>query len=170
MCEWYVSAWELVWKEDTRCRSVVWNANGHFLYKIGTSTRRNIIRWTDVVLQSWLQQVFSFGNHFYAVKVSMELGRDLSTAGTKLAKIILHRIISVVWLTNFLSEIRSLINPRWWGEHLFLSVKRCQGPISHWNWTHWWSLASCLVREADGGAAVWVVQGNLTRGVQSLTR
>ena len=39
-------------------------------------------------------------------------------------KIILHRIISVVWLTNFLSEIRNLINPRWWVEQLFLSVKR----------------------------------------------
>ena len=29
-----------------------------------------------------------------------------------------------MWLTNFLSEIRNLINPRWWVEQLFLSVKR----------------------------------------------
>ena len=41
-------------------------------------------------------------------------------------KIILYRFISVVWLTNFLSEIRNLINPRWWLEQQFLSVKRCQ--------------------------------------------
>ena len=123
----------------------------------------------DVLLQSWLRQVFPFDNHFYAVKVSTESGRVLSTTETRLTKIILHRIISVVWLTNFLSEIRSFINPRWWGEHLLLSVKRCQGPISYWNWTHWWSLASCLVREADGGAAVWVVQVVLIRDVQSLS-
>ena len=31
-------------------------------------------------------------------------------------KIILHRIISVVWLTIFLSENRSLTQPRWWGK------------------------------------------------------
>ena len=43
----------------------------------------------------------------------------------KQIKIILHRIISVVWLTNFLSEIRNLTNPRWWVEQQFLSVKRC---------------------------------------------
>ena len=40
-------------------------------------------------------------------------------------KIILHRIISVVWLTNFPSEIRRLTSPRWWAVSLFLSVKRC---------------------------------------------
>ena len=74
-----------------------------------------------------------------------------------LVKIILHRIISAVWLTDFLSEIRSLINPRWWGKHLFLSVKRYSCPIMYWNWTHWWSLAPCLVLGADGRAAVWVV-------------
>lgn len=39
-------------------------------------------------------------------------------------KIILHRIISVVWLTNFLSEIRNLTKPRWWVEQVILSVKR----------------------------------------------
>ena len=43
-------------------------------------------------------------------------------------KIILDRIISVVWLTNFLSEIWSLINPWWWGEHLLLSKKSCRVP------------------------------------------
>ena len=34
-------------------------------------------------------------------------------------KIILHRVISVVWLTNFLSEIQSLIFPRWCGPVVF---------------------------------------------------
>ena len=52
-------------------------------------------------------------------------------------KIILHRIISVVWLTNFLSEILSLTDPRWWVEQQILSVKRS------WSLSkipfHWWS-------------------------------
>ena len=80
------------------------------------------------------------------------------------AKIILHRIISAVWLTDFLSEIRSLINPRWWGEHLVLSVKRCSCLVLYWYRTHWWSLASCLVLGAVGGVAVWVVQDVLMSG------
>ena len=49
-------------------------------------------------------------------------------------KIILQIVISVVWLTNFLSEIRNLINPWWWVEQLLLSVKRCENSckdISH---------------------------------------
>ena len=91
------------------------------------------------------------------VKISTKIFRPLSNDRKQPDKIILHRIISAVWLTDFLSEIRSLINPRWWGKHLFLSVKRCSCPISYWYWTHWWSLASCLVPGADGGAAVWVV-------------
>ena len=45
------------------------------------------------------------------------------------SKIILHRIISVVWLTNFLSEIRNLTNPRWWVEQQLLSVKRYQNSL-----------------------------------------
>ena len=36
--------------------------------------------------------------------------------GHPFSKIILHRIISVVWLTNFLPEIRRLTKPRRWGE------------------------------------------------------
>ena len=49
-------------------------------------------------------------------------------------KIILQIVISAVWLTNFLSEIRNLINPWWWVEQLLLSVKRCENSckdISH---------------------------------------
>ena len=34
-------------------------------------------------------------------------------------KIILHRIISVVWLTNFPSEIRRPTSPRWWASASF---------------------------------------------------
>ena len=41
-------------------------------------------------------------------------------------EIILLIIISVVWLTNFLSGIWNLINPWWWVEQLLLSVKRCE--------------------------------------------
>ena len=43
-----------------------------------------------------------------------------------------------MWLTNFLSEIQNLTNPRWWVEQQSLSVKK--------NWSlmknpgHWWSL------------------------------
>ena len=69
-------------------------------------------------------------------------------------KIILYRFISVVWLTNFLSEIRNLINPRWWVEQQFLSVKRCQ------NFLEIWCIgdrSSPFIEEMEGTDAVWVV-------------
>ena len=77
-------------------------------------------------------------------------------------KIILQIVISVVWLTNFLSEIQSLINPWWWGEHLLLSMKRYSVSDQFWTWVHWWLLASWLVQGVDGEAAVWVVQDYFT--------
>ena len=43
-------------------------------------------------------------------------------------KIILHRIISVVWLTNFLSEIRRHTSPRWWAVPLFPEREKARGP------------------------------------------
>ena len=43
-------------------------------------------------------------------------------------KIILHRIISVVWLTNFPSEIRRLTSPRWWAVPLFPEREKVRGP------------------------------------------
>ena len=43
-------------------------------------------------------------------------------------KIILHRIISVVWLTNFPSEIRRLTSPRWWAVPLFPEREKARGP------------------------------------------
>ena len=46
-----------------------------------------------------------------------------------LSKIILHRIISVVWLTNFLSEIRSLSSHDDETDLQFLSVKPIKGFI-----------------------------------------
>ena len=66
-----------------------------------------------------------------AMASMMLLPRDLNTSFRKThqIKIILHRIISVVWLTNFLSEIRNLINPRWWVEQQLLSVKRYQNSL-----------------------------------------
>ena len=41
-------------------------------------------------------------------------------------EIILLIIISVVWLTNFLSGIWNLINPWRWVEQLLLSMKKCE--------------------------------------------
>ena len=46
-----------------------------------------------------------------------------------LSKIILHRIISVVWLTNFLSEIRSLSSHDDETDLQFLSVKPIGGLV-----------------------------------------
>ena len=47
-------------------------------------------------------------------------------------KIILHRIISVVWLTNFPSEIRRLTSPRWWAVPLFPEREKARGPALSW--------------------------------------
>ena len=47
-------------------------------------------------------------------------------------KIILHRIISVVWLTNFPSEIRRLTSPRWWAVPLFPEREKARGPAFSW--------------------------------------
>ena len=47
-------------------------------------------------------------------------------------KIILHRIISVVWLTNFPSEIRRLTSPRWWAVPLFPEREKARGPAVSW--------------------------------------
>ena len=47
-------------------------------------------------------------------------------------KIILHRIISVVWLTNFPSEIRRLTSPRWWAVPLFPEREKVWGPAFGW--------------------------------------
>ena len=73
--------------------------------------------------------------------------RLISTAQKALSKIILHRIISVVWLTNFLSEIRSLSNHDDETQFRILSVK----PI--WSFSafdHWWSLTVQLWAVMDG--------------------
>ena len=63
--------------------------------------------------------------------------RVMSTAQKAISKIILHRIISAVWLTNFLSEIRSLSNHDDETQFRILSVK----PI--WSlsaFDHWWAV------------------------------
>ena len=64
--------------------------------------------------------------HFFAV------GKSIFYHGYPISKIILHSIISVVWLTNFLSEIWSPTIPWWWGLQLFLSMKNsmCRWPMS----------------------------------------
>ena len=48
-------------------------------------------------------QSFRFGSHFVIFHLK------------QFGKIILHRIISVVWITIFLSENRSRMQPCWWG-------------------------------------------------------
>ena len=70
------------------------------------------------------------------------------------SKIILHRIISVVWLTNFLSEILNLTNPRWWVEQQVLSVKRCRSSLEI---LHIDDRSSSYQRSMEGPGAVWVV-------------
>ena len=97
------------------------------------------------------------------LKMSMTLNdeNDFSSFCTdKTDKIILNRIISVVWLTSFLSEIRNLTNPRWCVEQQFLSVKRSLCP--HRIQVHWWSLIF-LIRKVEGLVAVWVVLPRIVR-------
>ena len=61
--------------------------------------------------------------------------------------IILHRIISVVYLTNFLSEIRSLSNHDDETQFRILSVK----PIRSFSaFDHWWSLTVQIRAVMDG--------------------
>ena len=75
-----------------------------------------------------------------------------STARGVNFKIILHRIISVVWLTNFLSEIRSLSNHDDETQFRILSVK----PI--WSFSafdHWWSLTVQIRAVMDGEQSEW---------------
>ena len=75
-----------------------------------------------------------------------------STAQTAIFKIILHRIISVVWLTNFLSEIRSLSNHDDETQFHILSVK----PIRSFSaFDHWWSLTVQLRAVMDGEQSEW---------------
>ena len=67
-------------------------------------------------------------------------------------KIILHRIISVVWLTNFLSEIRSLSNHDDETKFHILSVK----PFRRFSSSeHWWSLVLSFTHN-NGCETVWV--------------
>ena len=77
-----------------------------------------------------------------------------STAQKAISKIILHRIISVVWLTIFLSEIRSLSNHDDETQFRILSVK----PI--WSFSafdHWWSLTVQLWAVMDGEQSEWPI-------------
>ena len=78
--------------------------------------------------------------------------RLMSTAQKATSKIILHRIISAVWLTNFLSEIQSLSNHDDETQFRILSVK----PI--WSFSafdHWWSLTVQLWAVMDGEWSEW---------------
>ena len=67
-------------------------------------------------------------------------------------KIILHRIISVVWLTNFLSEIRSLSNHDDETKFHILSVK----PSRKFSLSEpWWSLIALYCAVMDVKQSEW---------------
>ena len=77
-----------------------------------------------------------------------------STAQKPIAKIILHRIISVVWLTNFLSEIPSLSNHDDESQFCILSVM----PIRSFSaFHHWWLLTVQLRAVMDGEQSEWPI-------------
>ena len=67
-------------------------------------------------------------------------------------KIILHRIISVVWLTNFLSEIRSLSNHDDETQFHILSVKLIWSLSAS---DHWWSLTVQIRAVMDAEQSEW---------------
>ena len=80
-------------------------------------------------------------------------------------KIILHRIISVVCLTNFLSEIWSLFTH---DDEVSTSSWAWRGTLSQPSWisVHWWSLATCST-----GSGWWScsLSGYLIKGSSSFT-
>ena len=78
--------------------------------------------------------------------------RVFSTAQMAIFKIILHRIISVVWLTNFLSEIRSLSNHDDETQFHILSVKPIEKLQCFWSLM----IAHCSTTSSDGWGIVWV--------------
>jgi hypothetical protein len=80
--------------------------------------------------------------------------RVTSTAQRATFKIILHRIISVVWLTNFLSEIRSLSNHDDETQFRILSVKPFRGFSSS---EHWWSLTALYWVVMDEKQSEWPI-------------
>ena len=63
-------------------------------------------------------------------------------------KSILHRIISVVWVTIFLSENRSHLQPCWWGVALAQWREKGEKLFSWGIFRRWWYL---LWRELFGG-------------------
>ena len=85
-------------------------------FPVDSDTNRSAI-WQRGTLCPWGWRQFEVK----ALLVSLE---NLSFWLLGESKIILHRIISVVWLTDFLSEIWSQIKPRWWVTTGHLSMKR----------------------------------------------
>ena len=80
-----------------------------------------------------------FSNQTFSQWLCLRTGRWEYSFRLGYGKIILHRIISVVWLTNFLSEIRSLSNHDDETKFHILSVKPFRRFTSS---EHWWSLVS----------------------------
>ena len=58
-------------------------------------------------------------------------------------KIILQIGIFVIWLTDFLSDIRNLINPPWRFEQILLSMKRCENSCKDVSHSDDYSLLTC---------------------------
>ena len=93
-----------------------------------------------------------FSNQTFSRWVCLKTGRREYSFTLGHDKIILHRIISVVWLTNFLSEIRSLSNHDDETKFHILSVK----PFRRFSSSeHWWSLVLRFTHN-NGCETVWV--------------
>ena len=93
-----------------------------------------------------------FSNQTFSQWVCLNTGRREYFFTPVYDKIILHRIISVVWLANFLSEIRSLSNHDDETKFHILSVKPFRRFTSS---EHWWSLVLSFTHN-NGCETVWV--------------
>ena len=91
-------------------------------------------------------------NQTFSQWVCLKTGRREYSFTLRYDKIILHRIISVVWLTNFLSEIRSLSNHDDETKFHILSVK----PSRKFSFSeHWWSLIALYCAVMDVKQSEW---------------
>ena len=93
-----------------------------------------------------------FSNQTFSRWVCLKTGRREYSFTLGYDKIILHRIISVVWLTNFLSEIQSLSNHDDETKFRILSVK----PSRKFSFSeHWWSLIALYCAVMDVKQSEW---------------
>ena len=108
--------------------------------------------WSINQDRPFCQRVTSFCSPIYCLIPGLSYRQDCWFT----VKIILHRIISVVWLTNFPSEIRRLTIPRWWARASFSWAWKGAGPSLELATAHWWSLVAALCTD-KGKDVAWVV-------------